>query len=84
MYPEFFGLIEHPFSIVPNSRYLYLSQRHKEAMAHLQAGLGDGGGFAMLTGEVGTGKTTVAKGDSVRTSATYPCGFHSQPDLFRA
>ncbi|EKO3394265.1 ExeA family protein [Vibrio fluvialis] len=61
MYPEFFGLIEHPFSIVPNSRYLYLSQRHKEAMAHLQAGLGDGGGFAMLTGEVGTGKTTVAK-----------------------
>ncbi|MDF5462966.1 AAA family ATPase, partial [Vibrio parahaemolyticus] len=53
--------VEQPFSIVPNSRYLYLSQRHKEAITHLQAGLGDGGGFAMLTGEVGTGKTTVAK-----------------------
>ncbi|PME29290.1 general secretion pathway protein GspA [Vibrio sp. 10N.286.55.E10] len=50
-----------PFSIVPNSRYLFLSQRHQEAMQNLQAGLGEGGGFAMLTGEVGTGKTTVAK-----------------------
>ncbi|MEF1211995.1 AAA family ATPase [Vibrio alginolyticus] len=61
MYKDFFGFVEQPFSIVPNSRYLYLSQRHKEAITHLQAGLGDGGGFAMLTGEVGTGKTTVAK-----------------------
>ena len=61
MYKDFFGFVELPFSIVPNSRYLYLSQRHKEAITHLQAGLGDGGGFAMLTGEVGTGKTTVAK-----------------------
>ncbi len=61
MYKEYFGFKEAPFSIVPSSRYLYLSQRHKEAMLHLQAGLGDGGGFAMLTGEVGTGKTTVAK-----------------------
>ncbi|EPW5500071.1 AAA family ATPase [Vibrio vulnificus] len=61
MYKDFFGFSELPFSIVPNSRYLYLSQRHREAITHLQAGLGDGGGFAMLTGEVGTGKTTVAK-----------------------
>ncbi|MDF2153277.1 ExeA family protein [Vibrio sp. CAU 1672] len=61
MYKDFFGFVELPFSIVPNSRYLYLSQRHKEAITHLQAGLGEGGGFAMLTGEVGTGKTTVAK-----------------------
>ncbi|EOX4846852.1 AAA family ATPase [Vibrio alginolyticus] len=61
MYKDFLGFVEQPFSIVPNSRYLYLSQRHKEAITHLQAGLGDGGGFAMLTGEVGTGKTTVAK-----------------------
>ncbi len=61
MYKDFFGFVEQPFSIVPNSRYLYLSQRHKEAITHLKAGLGDGGGFAMLTGEVGTGKTTVAK-----------------------
>ncbi|WP_198595163.1 ExeA family protein [Vibrio splendidus] len=61
MYKEYFGFVEMPFSIVPNSRYLFLSQRHKEAMQNLQAGLGEGGGFAMLTGEVGTGKTTVAK-----------------------
>ncbi len=61
MYKDFFGFVEQPFSIVPSSRYLYLSQRHKEAITHLKAGLGDGGGFAMLTGEVGTGKTTVAK-----------------------
>lgn len=54
MYLNFFGFDELPFSIVPNARYLYLSQRHQEAIVHLQAGLGDGGGFAMLTGEVGT------------------------------
>lgn len=61
MYKDFFGFVESPFSIVPNARYLYLSQRHREAITHLQAGLGEGGGFAMLTGEVGTGKTTVSK-----------------------
>ncbi|OEF07569.1 general secretion pathway protein GspA [Vibrio genomosp. F10 str. 9ZD137] len=61
MYHDFFSFSQPPFSIVPNSRYLFLSQRHKEAIQHLEAGLGEGGGFAMLTGEVGTGKTTVAK-----------------------
>lgn len=61
MYNTHFGFVELPFSIVPNSRFLFLSQRHKEAIYHLQAGLGNGGGFAMLTGEVGTGKTTVAR-----------------------
>ena len=61
MYKDYFGFIELPFSIVPSARYLFLSSRHREAMGHLQAGLGEGGGFAMLTGEVGTGKTTVSK-----------------------
>lgn len=61
MYKKYFGFSELPFSIVPNSRFLYQSQRHKEAIIRLTAGLGDGGGFAMLTGEVGTGKTTVAR-----------------------
>ena len=61
MYQDYFGFIEPPFSIVPSARYLFLSTRHREAMGHLRAGLGDGGGFAMLTGEVGTGKTTVSK-----------------------
>ncbi len=61
MYKDFFGFAELPFSIVPDSRYLYLSPRHQEAIRHLQSGLGEGGGFAMLTGEVGTGKTTIAR-----------------------
>ncbi|KJY82164.1 general secretion pathway protein GspA [Vibrio galatheae] len=61
MYQQYFALTELPFSIVPNSRFLYQSRRHKEAMFQIQAGLGEGCGFAMLTGEVGTGKTTIAK-----------------------
>ena len=61
MYLQHFGFKEYPFSIVPSSRFLYHSRRHNEAIFQLQAGLGEGGGFAMLTGEVGTGKTTVAK-----------------------
>lgn len=61
MYQQHFSLTELPFSIVPNSRFLYQSRRHKEAIFQIQAGLGEGGGFAMLTGEVGTGKTTIAK-----------------------
>ena len=61
MYKAFFGLSDAPFSIAPNPKYLFLSDRHKEALAHLTYGLGDGGGFVLLTGEVGTGKTTVAR-----------------------
>jgi general secretion pathway protein A len=61
MYTGFFGLNEQPFSISPNPDYLYMSYRHKEALAHLNHGLGDSGGFVLLTGEVGTGKTTVSR-----------------------
>ncbi|MFB2863474.1 ExeA family protein [Aeromonas sp. MdU4] len=61
MYTQFFGLSEHPFSISPNPKYLYMSERHGEALAHLNYGLQDGGGFVLLTGEVGTGKTTVSR-----------------------
>ena len=61
MYKKHFGFTELPFSIVPSSRFLFLSQRHKEALFRLQAGLGEGGGFAMLSGEVGTGKTTLVR-----------------------
>ena len=60
MYTQFFGLSEHPFSISPNPKYLYMSERHGEALAHLNYGLQDGGGFVLLTGEVGTGKTEIA------------------------
>jgi len=60
MYHTFFGLNESAFSIAVNPRYLYMSQQHKEALAHLLYGVA-GGGFVMLTGEVGTGKTTIIR-----------------------
>jgi general secretion pathway protein A len=61
MYTQHFGLAEPPFSIAPNPRYLYLSPQHREALAHLLYGIGVGGGFVALTGEVGTGKTTLCR-----------------------
>jgi len=61
MYKDYFGLSEPPFSIAPDPRYLYMSERHREALAHLIYGVGDEGGFVVLTGEVGTGKTTVCR-----------------------
>ncbi|WP_020408801.1 ExeA family protein [Hahella ganghwensis] len=61
MYESFFGLKESPFSIAPDPRYLYMSVRHKEALAHLLYGLEREGGFVLLTGEVGTGKTTICR-----------------------
>ncbi|WP_028863154.1 AAA family ATPase [Psychromonas aquimarina] len=61
MYQEFFSLKEQPFSISPDPDFLFLSERHKEALAHLQYGLQGNGGFVLLTGEVGTGKTTVCR-----------------------
>lgn len=61
MYTGFFGLSEKPFSIAPNPNYLFMSGRHTEALTHLTFGLGDAGGFVLLTGEVGTGKTTVCR-----------------------
>ena len=61
MYTSFFGLQEKPFAITPDPRYLYLSARHAEALAHLLYGINEAGGFIQLTGEVGTGKTTVIR-----------------------
>ena len=61
MYLSFFGLNEKPFAITPDPRYLYLSERHAEALAHLLYGINEAGGFVQLTGEVGTGKTTVIR-----------------------
>jgi len=61
MYTSFFGLTEKPFAITPDPRYLYLSERHAEALAHLAYGIAEAGGFIQLTGEVGTGKTTVLR-----------------------
>ena len=61
MYTAFFGLGEKPFAITPDPRYLFLSERHAEALAHLLYGINESGGFIQLTGEVGTGKTTIVR-----------------------
>jgi general secretion pathway protein A len=61
MYLVFFGLNDKPFAITPDPRYLFLSERHAEALAHLLYGITEAGGFIQLTGEVGTGKTTVVR-----------------------
>src|SRR5450759_4016664 len=69
MYAHHFGLTQDPFSIAPDPRYLFMSERHREALAHLLFGVGDaragsrgtGGGFVLLTGDIGTGKTTICR-----------------------
>ena len=61
MYASYFGLRQAPFSIAPDPRYLFMSERHREALAHLLYGVGGGGGFVLLTGEIGAGKTTVCR-----------------------
>ncbi|MGA3083966.1 MAG: AAA family ATPase [Thermodesulfobacteriota bacterium] len=61
MYKEYFGLKENPFSIAPDPHYFYMSKGHREALAHLVYGINSDGGFILITGEVGTGKTTVCR-----------------------
>jgi general secretion pathway protein A len=61
MYSEFFGFSEKPFTITPNPQFIYLSGQHREAFAHLLYGIDSHAGFIAMTGEVGTGKTTVLR-----------------------
>lgn len=61
MYGAYFSLSSAPFAVTPDPRYVYLSKRHREALAHLQYGVRQPGGFVQLTGEVGTGKTTLCR-----------------------
>src|SRR5450631_637698 len=61
MYTQFFRLNQAPFSITPDPRYLFMSERHREALAHLLYGINGGGGFVLLSGEIGAGKTTVCR-----------------------
>lgn len=61
-YQEYFGLSEHPFSITPDPRFVFLSDKHRAALEHLEYGAAEGSnGFMMLTGDVGTGKTTLCR-----------------------
>lgn len=81
MYTKYFGFSEKPFNLTPNPRYLYLSKHHREAFAHLLYGINNRYGFIALTGEIGTGKTTVLrtllgqlKADQYRTALIFnPC-----------
>lgn len=61
MYRAYFGLKENPFSIAPDPHYFFMSEGHREALAHFVYGIRSDGGFVLLTGEVGTGKTTVCR-----------------------
>jgi len=61
MYEAFYGLEEKPFNLTPDPRYLYLSEKHKEAFAHLLFGIKNRMGFIMVSGEIGTGKTTICR-----------------------
>ncbi|HKW94840.1 MAG TPA: AAA family ATPase [Methylomirabilota bacterium] len=61
MYEAYFGLKEAPFRLTPDPTYLYMSDRHREALAHLLYGVSEGGGFVQLTGDIGTGKTTLCR-----------------------
>jgi len=61
MYESFYGLREKPFNLTPDPRFLYLSKKHKEAFAHLLYGIRNRSGFVEITGEIGTGKTTICR-----------------------
>ncbi len=61
MYERFYGLKEKPFNLTPDPRYLFLSEKHKDAFAHLLYGIKNRTGFVMVTGEIGTGKTTICR-----------------------
>jgi general secretion pathway protein A len=81
MYLAFFGLAEKPFSITPDPRYLYLSARHADALAHLVYGVNEAGGFIQLTGEVGTGKTTIIRSLLSRTPQNAEIALILNPSL---
>jgi general secretion pathway protein A len=81
MYVSFFGLKQAPFSIAPDPRYLYMSERHREALAHLLYGVQAGGGFVLLTGEIGAGKTTVCRCFLEQVPAGCQVGYIVNPKL---
>ena len=81
MYTQFFRLNQAPFSIAPDPRYLFMSERHREALAHLLYGINSGGGFVLLTGEIGAGKTTICRCFLEQIPANCHVGYIFNPKL---
>lgn len=84
MYAPYFGLAREPFSIAPDPRFLFMSEQHREALAHLLYGLAGGGGFVLLTGEIGAGKTTVCRAFLEQVPATCAVAYVFNPKLTAA
>ncbi|MGD2036596.1 MAG: AAA family ATPase [Desulfobacterales bacterium] len=81
MYNKFFGFKEKPFKLVPNPAYFYLSKSHEEAMAHLNYAISQGDGFVEITGEVGTGKTTLCRAFLESLNNTVEAAYIFNPKL---
>ena len=81
MYAPFFGLSKEPFSIAPDPRFLFMSEMHREALAHLLYGLAGGGGFVLLTGAIGAGKTTVCRAFLEQIPANCQVAYIFNPQL---
>ena len=81
MYNDYFRFKQKPFSIAPDPGFLYLSERHREALAHLMYGLNTDGGFVLITGEVGTGKTTLIRSLIDRVPSELDVAFILNPRL---
>jgi general secretion pathway protein A len=79
LYTEFYGLREKPFALVPDTRYLFLSESHREALAHLLYGVREGEGFIAVVGQVGTGKTTLCRTLIERVEKDVDVGFIFNP-----
>jgi type II secretory pathway predicted ATPase ExeA len=81
MYESFLGLTREPFSVAPDPRFLFLSPKHREALSHLMYGLRGGGGFVLLTGEIGAGKTTVWRTFLEQLSSNFDVAYVVNPKL---
>lgn len=81
MYESFYGLRERPFNLTPDPKYLYLSDKHKEAFAHLLYGIKNRSGFVMISGEIGTGKTTLCRNMLSQMDANTEVAFIFNPFL---
>ena len=81
MYEAFYGLRERPFNLTPDPKYLYLSDKHKEAFAHLLYGIKNRSGFVMISGEIGTGKTTLCRNMLSQMDANTEVAFIFNPFL---